>query len=466
MRGLGCANLDHRLRQVDMRGDAHDPLFPWLGQSIESLEQADAIMLVGSNVRKQQPMIAHRLRKAGMHGAQIMDINPRAFEFTFPLVERAIVAPQHMVSVLVEVLTATCEAQGEKPPTWIGKCVPSAQAQTIAHHLLQGRRATVLLGHLAIGHPDYADLRALAAEIASRCDARLGYLPDGANAAGAWLAGVVPHRAVSGHVLNEPGLGTQAMFAAPREAYFLCDVEPELDCEQGARAMDALKTAKFVVVLSPFAGEGAREYADVILPIAAFAETSGTYVNAEGRWQSFNAIVSAPGEVRPAWRVLRVLGNLLDLPGFEFMSSEAVREEMKSHLDTARPFDNSCSAAQADITIEGGIEAPAAGLLMRACEVGAYSADGVVRRSPALQETPDAQATHALALHPADRLRLGLETVSRVRVEQEGRVGEFDVVSDEGVPEGVAWLPIGTPEAARLGAAFGVIALSPVGDAA
>ncbi|OBS10350.1 NADH-quinone oxidoreductase subunit NuoG [Acidihalobacter prosperus] len=466
LRGLGTSNVDHRLRQTDTRDDARDPLFPWLGQTIESLEKVNAALLIGSNVRKQQPLLAHRLRKAGMRGARIMDINPRAFDFTFPLAERAIVPPQQMVAVLVEVLTALCEARGERVPAWAGKGVAGTQAQAIAHHLMHAQQATVLLGQLAIAHPDYSRLRALSVEIAARSDARIGYLTDGANAAGAWLAGAVPHRMAGGQPSREPGLDAQSMLAKPRQAYLLCGLEPELDCEQGARAFDALMAAKFVAALSPFAGEGMREYADVILPVAAFAETSGTYVNAEGRWQSFNAAVSAPGEVRPAWRVLRVLGNLLDLPGFEFMSSEDVREEVKTRLDTTRTFDNALLVADTGVTVEGGLDDPGMDALMRASEVGAYVTDASVRRSPALQATPDAYAAQGLSLHPADRARLGLETVSRVRVEQAGRVAEFELNSDAGVPEGVAWLPIGSPEAAQLGAAYGAVKLMPVAGGA
>lgn len=466
MRGLGTSNLDHRLRQVDMRDDANDPLFPWLGQSVVSLEHADAVLLVGSNIRKQQPLIGHRLRKAGMRGAQIMDVNPYAFEFTFPLKERVIVAPQEMVAALSAVLIALCDIKGKRPPSWLEPVVVSTQARSIADQLVHAKRPTVLLGHLVMAHPDYARLRALLAGIATQCGANLGYLPDGANAAGAWLAGAVPHRTAGGESIAEPGLDAPSMFAESLSAYVLCGVEPELDCENGVRAIEALSKARFVVAMSPFAGVGIREYADVILPIAAFAETSGTLVNVEGRWQSFNAAVSAPGEVRPAWRVLRVLGNLLDIPGFDFMSSEDVREEAKSYLDTTRKLDNHLETADASWMKEDGLGVPEEGFLMRAGEVCAYAGDAVVRRSEALQATPDAQAARVLALHPEERNRLGLESANRAQVEQAGQVAVFDLVSDERVPVGMLWMPVGSPETAMFGTLFGKVRVSCAGGTA
>lgn len=466
LRGLGISNIDHRLRQVDMRDDANDPMFPWLGQSIEALEQADAILLVGSNVRKQQPLIGHRIRKAGMRGACIMDVNPYAFEFTFPLAERAIVPPQHMVSILSEILAAICESQNVQPPSWAEQSVASSQARAMAQKLQQGKKSAVLVGPLAIGHPDYAQLRALSAEISRRTGAMLGYLSDGANATGAWLAGAVPHRYPGGKTVSEPGLATPAMWANTLNAYVLLGLEPEIDCEDGSRALEALTKAQFVVVMSPFASDTVREYADVILPVSAFAETSGTFVNVEGRWQSFNAAVKAPGEVRPAWRVLRVLGNLVDLTGFDFMSSEAVREEMKSYLDMSRPFDNTLMAGDITWIQEDGMASPGEGQLVRSGEVGAYAADSIVRRSPALKATPDSHSVSVIALHPEDCRRLGLESTTRVRVEQAGQSTEFDLVSDERVPEGVVWLPIGSPEAARFGTSNSTISISTAGGAA
>ncbi|AOV17318.1 NADH-quinone oxidoreductase subunit G [Acidihalobacter aeolianus] len=461
LRQLGCDNVDHRLRQIDTRGDQSDPLFPWLGQSLESLEKSDALLLVGSNARKQQPLIGHRVRKAGMHGARIMDVNVRAYEFNFPLAERAIVAPQRMVEVLTEILVAVCEIQGEESPAWVNGGVAGAQAQAIAHHLTHAKLPTILLGHVAFSHPDYTLLRVLSVEIAARTDARFGYLPDGANAAGMWLAGAVPHRGAGGHPVDS-GLGAHAMLASPRKAYVLCGVEPERDAACGDVATQALATAEFVVVMSPFAGAAAREYADVILPVSAYAETSGTFVNAEGRWQSFNAALAAPGETRPAWRVLRVLGNMLDLSGFEHMSSEEVREEVKSALDTTKPFDSSLQLGVGRTDIKAVLTDPGEGELMRTGEVSPYFVDAVVRRSDALQETPDAQAARAAAIHPLDASRLQLEDVHRICVSQGETQGEFDLVLDDGLPEGVLWLPIGTPEAASLGCVHGAVTVSPI----
>ena len=340
-RGLGVANIDHRLRQADFSDQGAAPVFPWLGQALEDLGQVKAALLVGSNVRMEQPLAGHRLRKAALAGSQVMFINPRDFDFRFPVAAKAIVDPVGMVTALAGVAQAVAELKGESAPAGLASLIAGATAgdteRTIAAHLVNHTPATVLLGNLAVSHPAFAQLRALAGFVARCSGARLGYLPEAANSAGGWLAGAVPHRLPGGTPAPTVGLDARAMVEAPRRAYVLLGVEPELDCWNGAAALHALQGAEFVVALAPYASAASKSYARVILPVATFAETSGTYVNVEGRWQSFPGASKPFGDARPAWKVLRVLGNLCGVSGFEYVSSEETLAEVRGACGEIQP---------------------------------------------------------------------------------------------------------------------------------
>ncbi len=457
MRGIGVHNIDHRLRQLDFSDQDRAPLMPWLGQGIAELQALDAALLVGCDIRREQPMAAHRLRKAALGGARVSALNPRDFGFRFPLADQLLCPPQQMVRTLAGVTVAALA--GGTIPEALARLLedtePNESERAVADQLKEADHAAVLLGNIAMGHPDYGLLRALAATLAECCRAHLGYLPQAANSAGAWLAGVLPHRLPGGEADPEPGLHAAAMLAAPRKAYLLLGVEPERDCADPARALAAMEAAEFVVALSPYASETTRRYAQVLLPSAGFAETSGTYVNAEGAWQSFRGAVPPPGEARPGWKVLRVLGNLLGLAGFEQLSSEQVRDELKARFDGGLLLDNG-------LKLEGVLEPPASFEgLMRASSPSIYAGDPLVRRAGALQRTPDGQA-RGVYIHPEDAARLGLADTARVSVRQgEGSV-EMPLVLDPGVARGCVWIPAGDAACAALGPAFGPIELQGV----
>ncbi|HEU5398190.1 MAG TPA: NADH-quinone oxidoreductase subunit NuoG, partial [Gammaproteobacteria bacterium] len=299
-RGIGIPNIDVRLRQADFRDDAAEPLFPWLGQDVQAFETLESALLIGSNPRKEVPLLAHRLRKAALKGGAIMFLNPRRYETLHAVAAYALASAQELPAALAAVLKAT----GKPVPAYLKDFVaaqkPDAEQTKIAEQLAKGERKAVLLGHIALRHPAYADLRAIAAALAEATGAKLGYLSEGANSAGAWLAGAVPHRNVGGRALDKPGRNARAMLEVPRSAYLLLGTEPELDCWDGAQALKALKDAKQVVAITSYVSDAMRQYASVLLPAAAYGETSGTYVNAEGRWQSFTGVVKPLGEARPA----------------------------------------------------------------------------------------------------------------------------------------------------------------------
>jgi len=457
--GLGIANIDHRLRQCDFIGQEGQPLFPYLGQSIAELEQTDAALVVGANPRKEQPIIGHRLRQAAKAGARIMFINPVDFDYTFPIAHKSIVTPARMVQSLAGVAAALLQARKARAPAnlraVIESTLPDATEQAMAQTLSDAKQPTLLLGIGASIHPAFSTLRALAVLIAQLSDARLGFLSDGANSAGACLAGVLPHRAAGGVPRAKAGRDAAGMVARPLKNYLLIGIEPEFDCFDGARALDAVKQAEFVIALTPYVSDRMRGYADVLLPINAWSETSGTFVNCEGRWQSFAAASTAPGASRPGWKVLRVLGNLLELAGFEQTSSEQVRDDLRAQIGDVQA-DNSQYGDEV-----AGVETGESTSLQRIACLPPYAVDAVVRRAQALQHTPDADVL-GVSLNPADAARFGVTDGATVLVSQAGSSVQLKAVVNDAVAPGAALLSKAIEATLKLGDANGSVHLKQV----
>lgn len=338
-RSLGSNHIDHRLHQADFTDDANMPLYPSLNIAVADLENQDAVLLIGANIQREQPLAAHRLRKATLRGAKVLSVNLMDYAFNFTQHEKIVVAPQQLVTILAGIIKALAALQAKQLPAFVTPFLQSIAATTaeknIAEALNNDQKKIVLLGAVAQNHPQASVLRMLAQLIAELSNAQVGFLTEGANSAGAWLAGAVPHRAAAGTNIPKAGANTKDMLAQPKKSYLLLGVEPQLDCANPQQAVSALAQAGFVLALSPFKANIYLDYANVILPIGTFAETSGTYINAEGRWQSFAAAAPAPGDARPAWKILRVLGNLFDGVGFEYESSEDVRNELRQLVDNA-----------------------------------------------------------------------------------------------------------------------------------
>ena len=455
MRGIGCANVDHRHREADFSDQHEAPSFPQLGFSISELESRDAVLLIGANPRKEHPIVNHRLRKASLAGSRVMLLNPADYELNFRLDDVLAVSPAQMVDVLSRVL---CAAGGKDrlPPSLASLAdgtAPSAAEAAVAQALEAADRPAVLLGPSVDAHPEGSLLRALARALADQCGASLGQLSGGANGAGAWLAGAVPHRQAGGGEAPSVGLNAREMLDAGLAGYLLLGLEPELDCDDGAAASRAMRDAQFVVSLGAYRSGAVAEYADVLLPVAPYAETSGTYVNLEGRWQSYSAAVSPPALARPAWRVLRVLGNLLDLPDFEYMTSEQVRDEVRQLVDAATGQLASWSGGRERMRWQQGA-------LCRLGSVPIYATDSVVRRAMALQNTVEARFS-GLTIGPEEAQRLGLESGDAARVRQNGSTITASVVVDARVPEGCAALAAGIEQTAGLGPSIGPISIEP-----
>jgi NADH-quinone oxidoreductase subunit G len=387
-RALGSNNIDHRLRQVDFRDQAADPAAPGLGGlSIEGIDQLDALLVVGSNLRREAPVLAHRVRKAAKRGAKVAFVNPARFDYLFPVSAYLESGPARQLGDLAAVYAAVLD--GAAAPAHLASLVASAEVNTahrsVAAALKSGAKRAIWLGALALRHPAYADLRAVAAGLAAATGAMLGTLAEGGNAAGAYLAGAIPHRDPGGIVSATPGKNARDMLAAPHQAYLLFGgTEPWAD-GLGVEALRTLGSASFVVAATPFADETLKSVAHVLLPISTFVETSGTYVNLEGLWQSFAGAAKPLGEARPGWKVLRVLGNLAQVSDFDYQSSEEVREELR-----ARCADIAAASYQG--THQPVLSKNAAASELRVLDVPMYAVDAVLRRAPSLQRTREGKS--------------------------------------------------------------------------
>jgi NADH-quinone oxidoreductase subunit G len=367
MRGLGSQNIDARLRASDFH---HNNTARWLGTAIASLGNLQRALVIGSNVRKDQPLLALRLRHAVRHGAKLHAINEVAFDWAMPVATQMVSDSANWVQALADVAAAVAQLTGATAP--VAGNANNPQAQAIAKSLHSGDRKAILLGNAAAHHAKASSLLALANWIAAQTGATVGYLGEAANTVGAQVVGAVP---------SHGGQNAAQMARGGLKAALLLHTEPHADMAHGAAAVQALEKAEMVVTLSAFKTNIA--FSDVLLPIAPFTETAGTFINTEGRAQSFHGVVKPLGETRPAWKVLRVLGSMLKVPGFELDTIEEVRAKAIPADITSR-LSNACDVA---IDLTPATEKPEVASI--------YQLDSLVRRAPSLQLTADAKAGRA-----------------------------------------------------------------------
>ena len=367
MRGLGSDNIDSRLRAAEFPTDGQ---VRWLGTSVASLSTLERVLVLGSNLRKDHPLLAQRIRQAARRGAQVHALNDKVMDWAMPVTQSLTSPSATWVQSLANIAAAIAKQTSVAAP--VSGNADDATAQAIATSLLSGERKAVLLGNAAAHHAKASSLLSLANWMAAQTGASVGYLGEAANTVGAQLVKAQP---VQG------GMNTAHMLQADAlKALFLLNIEPAQDCAGGQAAMAHLGRTAMVVTLSPFKTN--LDISDVLLPISPFTETAGTFVNTEGRAQSFHGVVRPLGETRPAWKVWRVLGSLLNLPGFGFDSIEEVRAQALP-TDMAARLSNACNQA---IDLTPATQAPVTASI--------YQLDGLVRRAPALQHTADAEVAH------------------------------------------------------------------------
>jgi NADH-quinone oxidoreductase subunit G len=442
--GIGSDNVDFRLRQSDFALTGE--VAPWLGMSIAEFAELKRVFVIGSFLRKDHPLLAARLRAAVKSGAKLGILHGSDDDLLMPVAAKMITAPSQWLSALGEIMAAVSVAKTIALPAGFENVEASENAKLIAASLLSGEPRAIMLGNAAAQHPQASQLHAAAQWLAEQTGAHFGYLTEGANTVG-------------GHIVQAyPGKGGNAlqMFEQPRKAYLLLNAEPELDCYDPQAARRALDSADMVVAMSPY--KHGLDYADVLLPVSPFSETAGTFVNCEGRAQSFNGTVKPLGETRPAWKVLRVIGNLLDLQGFNYETSEEIRNEVlgmpanaKEIQADLRPRLNNTAKLAAKAA-----GASAEGMLERLAPVPIYSTDAIVRRSPPLQQTDDAKAPLAW-VSPALAEKLVVIEGDVVKVSQGSGSALMTVGIDQRLPDSVVRVAAAHPSTQTLGGMFGEI---------
>ncbi|MGE5337251.1 MAG: NADH-quinone oxidoreductase subunit NuoG [Gemmatimonadota bacterium] len=436
-RALGSDNVDFRLRQSDFSADGRRAGAPWLGIPVAEIDRLDRILVVGSFLRKDHPLLAARVRSAVKHGCQASVVHATDDDLLMPIAHKAIVRPSAWVDQLAQIAVAVAQLKNVAAP--VTGIAAGEAASGIAASLCSGERAAILLGNAAVQSPQAAQLNAWAQWIADATGARFGVLGEAANSVGGHLAGALPRAG---------GLNARAMIEQPRRAYLLWNMEPELDTADPAATMTAIAAADAVIAFTPYRN-GALEYADAILPITPFTETSGTFVNTEGRVQSFNGTVMPLGDARPGWKVLRVLGNALELPGFDYDTPESVRADAIP-ADIAARLSNRVDIAPRQVAPAAGVE--------RIADVPVYFSDAIVRRAEALQQTADARPPKARA-NAKTLAGFGLAPGDKARVRQGQTSALLECAIDDRLPDGVVRVAAGHASTSTLGAMFGPLAM-------
>ena len=391
MRGLGSESIDYRLRNAEFASPAEAGKARWLGTSIASLSKLQRVLVVGSSLRKDHPLFAQRIRQAARIGCAVSAINSEAYDWAMPVANSLVAEPATWVQSLAEVAAAIALEKGVAAPA--AAASPGDVAKAIAKSLLGGERKAILLGNAAAHHALASSLLTLANWIGGQTGAAVGYLTEAANTVGAQFVNAMPGPGGlnAGQMLGHSATGAIAGgnnvgnvgIAGGLKAVMLLNTEPEFDAAAGAAAPQSLGRCQMVVTLSPFKSN--RGFSDVLLPIAPFSETPGTFVNAEGRVQGFHAVVKPLGETRPAWKVLRVLANLLNIPGFDYESTQDVLKKILGNDASTLaqlPEARLCNASKAAIDLSPASAAPVVASI--------YGLDGIVRRAASLQQTADA----------------------------------------------------------------------------
>ncbi len=453
-RAIGVNNIDHRLRQLDFSDQDNAPPVPTLGMSIDDLNHLDAALLIGSNIRQEQPIAGLKLRKASLNGAKLMSINPIDYPVHFAQTVNYTVGLQEMPQALAGVAKALADISDVSLPkdakALLTHIMTNDQQQQIARELLSAEKATLILGASALNHPHAAVIKALSRLIAQLAGVNYGKLTDSANGAGAWFAGAIPHRAAAARKIETAGLNARQMIENQLKAYVLLGVEPELDCALSGQAAKAMQNADLVIALSAFDSVTLRETADIILPIAAFSATSGTYINAESTSQTVKAVTLPYEEARPAWKILRVLGNLFNCDGFDYVSTEEILSDCinkVSKMDVAEHL----WVCPDKIT-------HAEGQCWRLGDWHRYRVDPLVRRAGALQKTITAEEK-SLCLNANTAAKFKLLAGEMALATQGDDKISLPVAIDDRIPDHYVLISAGFAETAGFGQAFAPISI-------
>ncbi|NOQ93868.1 MAG: NADH-quinone oxidoreductase subunit G [Methylophaga sp.] len=448
LRGIGTENIDHRLRQQDFADQhadySHDD---WC---LSDIEDSYDIVLIGCNVRAEQPIIAHRIRQSALLGTPVTNINFFASDLLIPSVNQVTVDIKGMLKTLSGIAKALMSLSNGDNKAWgelLLTVVPSAQEQTIAMRLANAKKATLLLGALANNHPQAAKIKALTSLITSLTKSQMIVLPT-ANSTAANIT-----ESLFDSDSDRTQLNAQQVWQQSLRSYVLFGVEPELDCANPVEAKQGLQQASLVVSINSYVTDDMLAYSDVILPVTPFSETSGTFIGVDRQWQSFTGAVSAKGDSRPAWKVLRVLGNMANLKGFDYVSSQDVRDEVRDQFNIMSVSEGEKYCPD-DLNVDS--------TLMTISEIPMYQSDAVVRRSSALQKTTENQRAAIARMNTEEADKQGVSKAKEISVSQADNTISVSFEIDDDIADGCIYLAAGINETSALGAMFANVSVEAI----
>ena len=458
LRGLGSNNIDHRLTQVDFSTQDKSAVMPWLGRSLESVETLDAALIVAANLRYEQPLLSHRLRKAVQNNqAVVSSIGHLGGQYNFALQTELAGSAAKLVNDLAGVAVALAAISAKPLSDHLARIVDGCEStdahRAIARSLAEAGNAAIIVGVQALTSPHLSLIQEICEAITTAADATLGYLSLSANSAGACLAGAIPHRGPAGTLLENPGEHAAQILSGKHRALLTFAVNPLLDTNSVSQLSD---NNEYVIAVSSFDNDFIQQQADLVLPLASAVETSGSFVNVEGLWQSFNGCVHARGESRQGWKILSALGQVL-VPGeFDYADSVAVRNELKA-LCSDVSLSNLC-----------GIEANAKSLPVETDSIQKigitpiYASDDMARLSPSLQATPLMKEQCAIVMNREQAQSAKLESCDQVQVKQGKGTAVLPLRINEAVPNGCVYVPSGIDAVKHLSDAFGKVTLEKI----
>ena len=457
IRGLGSNHIDHRLKQLDFSVQDQMPVMPWLGRSIESLDSLDSALLIAGNLRTEQPILNHRIRKAVVHhSASVSSISTVCGQYNFELAEELCGNAEKMLHELAAVVVAVCAKTKSELPAELADTLEKVKAKkehnAIAESLIKGEQSAVIVGVQAVSHPQYALLMQLAEALAALSHSSLGYLSESANSAGACLAGTLPQRTTAGVKLESGGQHSIDIANEKHKVLLTMAIDPSLDICNGTSLESLADNNEFIISINSFANSFDNEHADLMLPLATFLETSGTFVNVEGFWQSFKGCAAAIGESRQGWKILSALAQeLLPADDYSYADSTSVRDELKQQCRELK-LDNFASIKSSNNKLPARPRA-----LQKVSETAIYAVDAMLRNSPALQATVNMRSAGSLRINAEQADKLGLTGAQKVHVSQDDGTAILPMLIDEGIPTGCVWIPTGLEAVAGLSTMFGTV---------
>lgn len=450
MRRLGVENLDHRMHQSDFRDQANLPLSPINKVPYAEIEHLQAMLLLGCNIHREVPLAGIKVRKATRNGAVVCAINPVDYDYHFDVQHKVIESPHEMVAQLAQLVLALVDNHQELDADCQRLLIglkPSKAIQSIAK-TLKGEKTAIITGALVENHPDASFIRSLLYILQKKAGIAVFQLTTGANAAGAWLAGMVPHRTAAGKTVDNPGLDVQQSLEQKLKGYCLFGVEPAFDCANPFLARQSMLAAEFVVMFTSHYHESMLDYANVILPYAPYAETSGTYINMDGQWQTVKGALQPPGEARPGWKIIRVLANLLGCEDFQYTATEDVLTEVQRLTSSAPVLEY--------LPVYGEALPMSSAELIRVGEWPLYRIDALVRSACPLQDS-SLNDEACVRMHPKTAASHELESVEHVTVSQGKIKITLPLKKDPRVAMDVVCVDNALPETIDLGPSFGAI---------